>query len=559
MAAAVRERVKRLRLTDLACPPRWSTKADLSRPTYGPRIAEIAEWLGKPLMPHQRYMAEVASEIDPATGRPAYSRILLVGPRQVTGKTEFILPYMTHRCIADWPGTDGRSIEAQRVVYTAQTADDSREKWRDVHLPRLQAADRVAAHMLNPRLRLNAEAIRWKNGSMWMPKATTSKKSGTGDFLDLAVIDEAWSRPDGRTELGLRPAMMTRPASQLLVASMVPGITRAAPGTWPWLENLMKVGKAQVEADRQRGQCTFIWAAEDDADPADPRTWWSCMPGLGITVQESVVADDQDNLDEVDFGAEYLGWIPKQARPRWKLIRAETWKRLEYPDSQLVGSPALAVVMDDDRQHAVIVAAGRSSLGPNRIHTEVIEPGQDIPSNVVGVDWVERRLVDMVAGLDPCAVVIDRRRAEASLIVPLQNRGIEVLTPNVLETGAACGRWYDYTGEEPEPTLDPDEIEAQTRLVHIGQDELMRSLEIGVKFDLGSGSFTFVKRGTASVLINLYGSALAVHGFEVAGGNDYDVADSIDWGHPCPRCSFALYREGDTYLHASNDSPECER
>lgn len=503
-------------------------------------------------MPHQRYMAEVMSEIDPATGLPAYSRILLVGPRQVTGKTELILPYMTHRCIASWPGTDGRTPDAQRVVYTAQTADDAREKWRDIHLPRLTGSPKVKRHMLAPRLRLNAEAFRWRNGSMWMPKATTGKKSGTGDSLDLAVIDEAWSRPDGRTELGLRPAMMTRPAAQLLVASMVPGIVRAAPGSWPWLRNLMQVGKAQVEAGVQRGMCTFIWQAEEGSDPGDPRTWWSCMPGLGVTVQESVVAQDQATLDEIDFGAEYLGWEPKEAKPRWTLIRAETYKGLYEPSSQIVGPASLCIEMDEDRKHAAIIAAGRSSIAANRIHIEVTEPGQDVPSNVVGVDWVERRVLDMIEAVEPCAVVVDKRRAPAALIIALERAGVKLTTPNVLEVGAACGRFYDYTGEEND--TDPE----ATRLVHIGQEPLERAFAVGVKLDLGSGAFTFVKRGSASILIHLNGAALAVYGWELHGQDSYDVLDSVDMGRPCGRCGWSVYLADDgKYRHASDDTPEC--
>ena len=54
--------------------------------------------LGKPLLPHQQYIADVALEINPDTGRLAYSDVTFVGPRQVSGKTETTLPLMVHRC-----------------------------------------------------------------------------------------------------------------------------------------------------------------------------------------------------------------------------------------------------------------------------------------------------------------------------------------------------------------------------------------------------------------------------------------------------------------------------
>ncbi len=47
---------------------RGGTKRDETRPTDGAIVARTAEMLGKPLLPWQRYVADVAGEIDPATG-----------------------------------------------------------------------------------------------------------------------------------------------------------------------------------------------------------------------------------------------------------------------------------------------------------------------------------------------------------------------------------------------------------------------------------------------------------------------------------------------------------
>ena len=47
---------------------RGGTKRDETRPTDGEIVSRTAGMLGKPLLPWQRYVADVAGEIDPATG-----------------------------------------------------------------------------------------------------------------------------------------------------------------------------------------------------------------------------------------------------------------------------------------------------------------------------------------------------------------------------------------------------------------------------------------------------------------------------------------------------------
>jgi hypothetical protein len=472
--------------------------------------------LGKPLLPHQRYIADVALELDPDTGLLAYSEVVVIGPRQVTGKTELLLPIMTHRCtgfddaFTRWVraefGPDVPEPGPQRVVYTAQNADKAREKWRDVHLQRLMKSRyRKDFHA---RLQRNTEAFIWRNGSMWSPSSTTAKTAGTGDTLDLPVIDEAWAQPDSRTEVGLRPAMLTRDWRQMWIMSMIPGLSRAAPGSWPYLAHKRQVGRARVEADVRYGTAFFDYAAADGLDPADPDTWWSCMPALGHTVSERAVREDFDVMDLVEFQAEYLGWEPLASTPRWTLISQDTWSGLRDRGSVIEGRPALAVEISDDRKQAVIGAAGRRWDG--NWHIEVIEPGHKVAAGVVGPDWLLPRVLELVKEQKPCTVVIDPSRPAASLIVPLKNRGVDVTTPNQREVAGACGRFYDSTGEEQsDPDADP------VRVYHLGQPELDRSLAGARKLDVGNGAFVFVKKGGGSEIINLYSAVLAMHGHDV--------------------------------------------
>lgn len=514
-------------------------------------------------------MADVALEVDPESGYLAYDEVVIIGPRQLTGKTEFMLPYATHRCVGfdaaltDWIAAELEIVlpppGPQTVLYTAQTADAARDKWRYVHLQRLQASplhrDR-RPQLIGWALQRNQERMDWRNGSVWSPGSTTGKTAGTGDTLDLPVIDEAWSRPDNRTELGMRPAKLTRHWSQLLVMSMVPGPSRAGPGDWPYLKAKRDLGRARVAAGARRGTAFFDFTAPAGLDPGDPATWYTCMPGLGRTGREDTVRSDFEAMSGAgqlaDFCAEYLGWEPDGKTASWRLIPRDLWSALADPDSTIVGRPALAAEMSEDRSRGWIGAAGFREDGDFGV--EVIEPGHRIPANTIGVDWMERRLADIVADQRAWTTVIDPGRPAASLIVPLRNRKLDVTTPSGPEIAGACGRFFDATGARRPDGAEPGDVR---RLFHRDQRDLNRAVAQAQRFDTPRGGFVFVRRGESAELGPLYLVTLALHGLLLKGAHgDYDLLDSVDDSRRCG-CGRYVYRVGQGWRHADDDSSGC--
>lgn len=461
----------------LTCPPLFGTARSPERPTLGPKVAEVAARLGKPPMPHQQQIFDVAFELDPETGLLAYSEVIVIGPRQATGKTELLLPVMTHRCVgfddalAEWSRrTFGHDVPApgpQRVLYTAQTADDARKKWRDIHLERLQASR--FRRDFHPRLQQNMEAFVWLNGSMWSPGSTTGKTGGTGDTLDLGVIDEAWSREDARTELGMRPAMMTRPWRQLWATSMIPGLSRAQPGGWPWLERKRQVGRARVEAGVRRGTAFFDFSAAPGLDPADPETWWTCMPGLGHTVTEKAVREDFESLlaggDQglIDFCAEYLGWAPEDDGG-WKVLDKAAWKGAgDIHSTMLLPGRVFAVDADPDTGVYALSVSGVREDGAG--HIETIEEQK-------GSAWVVPRLQEIVgAGVRKAVkkppVILLKTAVAAHLVEDLDKGRWVVHSPTAAEYGQACVALVEEL--------------RRREVVHIGQKSLTSGMGAAAK------------------------------------------------------------------------------
>jgi phage terminase large subunit-like protein len=232
------------------CPPRFATPRDPSRPTLGGDVAAIAEQLGTPFMPWQRQVADVAMEVDPATGLLAYREVDLTTPRQ-SGKTTLELAVLVHRC---------RTWARSRALYSAQDRIHARAKWEDDHVAALERS--TFAGEFKVRYQRGDEAIRWHNGSRHGITAP-GEKAGHSDVLDLAVVDEAWGLEDSRLEQGLSPTMVTRPQPQLWVVSTA-GTHRSA-----YL-------RGKVERGRRGPGSTvayFEWSAPEGSDPADPATW----------------------------------------------------------------------------------------------------------------------------------------------------------------------------------------------------------------------------------------------------------------------------------------------
>lgn len=498
-----------LRPSSALCPPLYATKRTPSRETLGPRVAQIAELLGKPLMPWQKYVMDVALEVD-SEGLPAYHTVVLVVMRQ-NGKTELLLPLMTHRATG-WGFN-------QRILYTTQTASKAREKWQDIHVKRLKESP--LAPMFQTRLRLNQEAMMWTNGSMWSPGAATAKTGGTGDTLNLGIIDEAWSRPDNRTEVGMRPAMLTQANRQMWICSMVPGASRASGIDSMYLRQKMRAGRKLVEQGSTSGIAYFEWSAEAGMDPSDPATWWSCMPALGHTIGEANIKADFDSMDVIDFCAEYLGWWPQENKPMWRFIKETTWDALRDPTSQIEGRISIGIDIDPERRHAAIAVAGKRSDGD--WHVEVIEPGGEIPDNVTDIDWLYSRLPQLVTAHEPLAVVMDGKSPARSMLTPMSSQGVNVELPNGLEVAGACARFYDATGQAGgEPGADA------VRVRHLGQRSLNAAIAVASKMTSPTnGTFVYARTGGAGNLAPLYAATLAMHGYEMNAVNDYDILSSV--------------------------------
>ena len=412
--------------SSLACPPRFATRRT-DRASLGPAVAKVAEQLGTPLMPWQRYVADVALEVDPTIGRFVYREIVLTVPRQ-SGKTTLLLALMVHRALA---------FDRQRITYTAQTRNEARQKWEDDHVAALDRS--VFRSGYRVRKTNGNEAILWRNGSQHGITATT-EKAGHGKTLDLGVIDEAFAQVDARVEQSMKPAMITRPQPQLWVVS-----TAGTPDS-VYLRSKVDAGRERALSGATDSVAYFEWSAPDDADAASLETWQACMPALGHTVTPEAIAADFASMELPEFERAYLNrWNANRSDP---VIPLDWWQACEDPFSSFDGAPVWAFDVAPDRSRASIAAAGVRADGVP--HVEVAEVGS-------GTAWVVPWLLARMEKWKPAAIVCDPAGPAGSLLSALEAQGVSVRSMSFREHAQSCGAFYDAVKDKAVRHL-PDEL-----------------------------------------------------------------------------------------------------
>lgn len=394
----------------LECPPRWGTPRHPDRPSLGPKLWKVMTKLGAPPMPWQKYVSDVALELDPATGLFAHREVGLSVSRQ-QGKTELTLGAQVHRAMA-W--------KRQNIVYAAQTRGMARQRWEDEFWEKISSSD--LAKYARIRKSNGNEAIMFPGKRSRMGITANTEKAGHGPPLDLGFIDEAFAHEDDRLEQAFSPAMLTRAMAQLWWAS-AGGTTKSV-----WLNKKRENGRALIEAlwaalaedaaaPRPRA-AYFEWFAPEDMPRDDPATWRATLPALGYTVTEEIIAAELEKMDPAEFDRAYLNRTRKPTPPTDPNVPKATWPGLTNADSKPVpAAVALAVDVSQDRSWASIGAA--SKLADGTVHLEVV-------ARRPGTDWVVPALVKLRKLWQPVTVAIASSGAPArSLIDDLAAAGIE--------------------------------------------------------------------------------------------------------------------------------------
>lgn len=393
-------------------------------PTFNPfRLPRKANQFCSPMTDQQKWMSVVGVRGVPsvptrciAVDHP--SHVYLVGelftPTHNTAGV--ILPVELDRCLM-W-------AERQRVIYTAQTGSDAREKLLNDQVPAIEKS--FGALVRQVYRAKGEESIRFKNGS-GIELAASSEDAGHGFTVDLGVLDECWADEDDRREQAILPAMITRPWAQMWLTS-TQGTERST-----FLNSKTELGRAAASEDRGTGIAYFEWSIPEDADIENPETWWAHMPALGYTIQPAAIAHALQSMVRDGNEAEWRRAFGNQRTHSIseRVIPDVTWDAVCDPAAEVArdaASVTFGLDVHPERSSAAIVASDQSVC-------ELID-------HRPGTGWVLERAKSLSEKWRG-TFVIDGNGPALSLADDLENENIPVKRLSTPETAAACGRMYD--------------------------------------------------------------------------------------------------------------------
>jgi hypothetical protein len=325
------------------------------RDTYGPAAGIVArEKLKRPFLPWQQYVADVAMEIHPVTGRLVYRTVIVTVPRQSGKTTGLLFTIMVLRCLA-W---DSRQV----CVYTAQDRNGAREKFEEDFVDDiLHNSSLVEKKDYIVRRANGSERIKFLRSGSLIKISATESSSGHGRTLDMPGIDEAWEHRTNNVDMGFKVPMVTRPEPQLWILSTA-GNEHSA-----FLRQKRDVGRAAVKNGVTEGVCYFEWAAPPDdrsPDPDDRKLWWFVMPALGHTITEEAIASDRLEMTLPDFLRSYYNLDQDSNAAEGSPIDEDLWASLVAPaGAGFDGEIAFGLDMPGDRSVVWMAAVGHTPDG----------------------------------------------------------------------------------------------------------------------------------------------------------------------------------------------------
>lgn len=433
--------------------PKYATLPDLSAPTRGGKIAVLASEMGKPFLPHQQYIADVATEMNPP-GHPFLFRrrlIVVALPRQ-TGKTTMQRPVFVERCM---------SRPRSSVFMTAQLGKYSSARWNDL-VSDLQTSPLFSSWVKIVRGK-GSERCTFPNQSFISPFAP-GPDALHGETPPAVSVDEGWAFT---AEQGANLMRAIRPAQQTLWDRQLWVFSAAGTPESEWWDEMCEAGRASV-LDPLSDMGYFEWAIADDADPYDEDSW-QFHPGLDGLITIDTLREEA-KPERNSHGDWLRGYMNRSTKVRdATVLDLGAWDRLygaqDKPDARSV---VYAYDVAVDRSQASVWASWRDASGRKNLRTYLVAEGDGWLVEAMGA--LHRQGAQVLAADDggPARVITDRLTRERVPVTVLGGR-------------EAATAWASFKADATEPNL-----------VHDGSTSLRSALEVAV--ERRAGDLTVLSR-----------------------------------------------------------------
>lgn len=398
--------------------PKYATQRNPARRTIGTRQGLIAAGLGKPFMPWQQFVADVAGELD-ETGGLYYEMVIVTVPRQ-SGKTTLYGPVQIDRCATN---------PDAKTFYTAQTGKDARSRFGDLVKLVLRSP---LAPMVKVRYSAGDEGIIFPNGAALKIFAPT-ESAIHGETPPLVGFDEFWEYDealgDAMLEDAVMPAQITLTGNRQIWLFSTAG-TALSTFMKKWVDRGRKATQDATEYPRL---AYFEWGLPDGADPYDPSNW-SFHPALGWTITQDDLANAAKNTARGKWLRSFCNvWTMSENL----VMPIEEWDRLVMPESTPAprrSEIAVTYEVAPDGESSSVMGTWRDANG--NPHTRVIHTAP-------GTQWLEGYLINLIDTWKPVAVGADDGGETRVITDALRRhyddeRGEKIRTIGARDFGTAC-------------------------------------------------------------------------------------------------------------------------
>lgn len=329
------------------------------RRNYVDGVGLIARAQKTPLMPWQRQLAALQTELNDSGDGWAYSTVVASVPRQA-GKTTVRGPIAVHRCLL---------IPRARTWFTAQTRQDARDTIVEEAAPRFKASP--FGQLATLRRSAGSEGLYFRSGSYWRAFAP-NEDALHGKANHLVDVDEPWSidLPTGvALEQAIYPTFTT-------TGGQFGMISTAGHAGSTWFRGYIDAGREAVAADRRSGTALLEYGlAEDMVDDVraglmhepDSPAWLEAVwvlirdhPAYGYTLKPDAVIGPCRKMSPDDILRAY-GNVWTDAVET--LFAPHVWAMCATRSAGRHPRPGIGVAADPDRADFAIAEAWRDITG----------------------------------------------------------------------------------------------------------------------------------------------------------------------------------------------------
>ncbi|GAA4178964.1 hypothetical protein [Gryllotalpicola koreensis] len=401
--------------------PRFATRRDPDFQSEGAAIARVAAMLGKPLMPWQRLVVDVATERDDA-GRYRYPKVLVTVPRQ-SGKTTLMLPLNLHRII-DRPGI--------LALFSAQTGKEAADRMLEMQLL-LRNSPLMRAYRDRFELKRGAGKVsityhgRDADGNE-LPESRMQMFSTPdnvhGTHPHLVSLDEIWKH----SELaGIELAGAITPAQATLDGdSQWWNVSTMGTANSAYMNGLIEDGRAGAP-----GLAYFEWSLPDGLDAYDPASW-DFHPALGNTITIDFLEHEASaGLGLKQPGEWMRAFMNRLTIAEDPVIDPADVEATEAEPAEVPSRRKLTVVYEvaPGSESAWVGAVWRDSTGKACVRTLHAAPG---------IAWLQPLLTSISSQWMPAQIACDDGGENRHVTADLERAGVEVTTVGYRDYSTSC-------------------------------------------------------------------------------------------------------------------------